>query len=123
MARNTEARFSQVEILELGAQFIAGTINKEAMGLYLDEKEFHKFLALFKKHFKEKATEMLKEKSALLISIGPEINTDEDGIYSKDMQVILEHVENKMQTKFYFHYGAMLILGKTQFKPCWLPHG
>lgn len=118
MAQKRRPNRSPEEILTQSAQLVAGTINPYEMGLVPEQVDIENFI----KFFKEKAEEMLKNKDALLVSIGPAINTDNDGIYSDDMREILDYIEKKMQTKFYFHYGLLLWHCKDDAYANWLPH-
>lgn len=118
MAKNQRPKLSPDELLAQSAQLVAGTINPYEMGLEPDQVDIENFV----KFFKEKAAEMLETKDALLVSIGPAINTDNDDIYSNDMREILDYIEEKMQTKFYFHYGILLWHCKNDAYANWLPH-
>jgi hypothetical protein len=113
-----KSRPTQQEVVTISAEAFAGTIDVEAMGITVEEVDIEGFC----KHFAQKANEMFEAKDYLLLSIGPAINTDGDGIYSNDMQKILDYIEENMHTKFYFHYGLMLWIGKDSISPCWLPH-
>ena len=118
--KNTE-QFSQEMILEMVSDFIAGTINLEAMNIYLDDQAFAQLIEEFKTCFKEKAGELLEYKDSLLLTIGPYVNTDNNGIYSNDMLAILNIIEEKMQMTFVFYYGAMVLFNKHEFFVNWLP--
>lgn len=118
MAQKRRPKRSPEEILTQSAQLVAGTINPYEMGLEPEQVDIENFI----KFFKEKAADMLKSKDALLVSIGPAINMDNDGIYSNDMREILDYIEEKMQTKFYFHYGLLLWFCKDDAYANWLPH-
>lgn len=118
MARKVKATRSQEEVITQAASLVAGTINSSAMGLTDEQIDVDQF----KKLFEEKATELLKHQETLVLSIGPCINTDNDGIYSNDMQAILDSVEDKMHTKFYFYYGILLLVCKNDLFANWLPH-
>lgn len=118
--KNTE-QFSQEMILEMVSDFIAGTINLEAMNIYLDDQAFARLIEEFKTCFKEKAGELLKYKDSLLLTIGPYVNTDNNGIYSNDMLTILNFINEKMQMTFCFYYGAMVLFNKHEFFVNWLP--
>ena len=118
MAKTKRKQFSQEEFVTSAGQLVAGTINNEAMGITVEEVDIDNFI----KYFKEKANEMLESQDYLLLSIGPAINTDGEGIFSNNMQTILDFIEEKMHTKFYFHYGILLWLGKKSLAANWLPH-
>lgn len=118
MARTVRKQLSQEDFVTHAAQLVAGTINNEEMDLTVEEVDIENFI----KYFKEKALEMLEAQDFLLLSIGPAINTDGEGIFSNNMQTILDFIEEKMHTKFYFHYGILLWLGKNSLAANWLPH-
>ena len=117
-AKKERVQFSQEEVRLLSAGAIASTIDNDKMGIAFEKVDFDAFL----KYFKEKANEMFETQDYLLLSIGPAINTDGDGVFSNDMQTILNYIEEKMQTKFYFHYGILLWVGKNNIAANWLPH-
>lgn len=105
---------SQEDILTTAAEFVANTITPVPTELIHEQ---------FVKYFKEKASEILATKGSLLISVGPCINTDNNGgIYSNDMQVILEYVEGKMQAQFSFLNGALIWICQDDIYSVFLPH-
>lgn len=118
MAKAEAIRRFQEEVITQAAQLVAGTINPREMGLTPEEIDVDKFI----QHFKEKAAELLESQEAIHIAIGPFVNTYNPGIYSNDIRIILDSIEEKMQTKFYFHYGILIALGKQQIFANWLPH-
>lgn len=118
MAKAENVRRSQEEVITQAAQLVAGTINPAEMGLTPEQVDVEQFIS----HFKEKVAEMLKNQDAIHIAIGPFVNTYNPGIYSNDIRIILDSIEEKMQTKFYFHYGILIALGKQQIFANWLPH-
>ena len=109
---------SQEEVMTQAAQLVAGTINPREMGLTPEEVDVEQFIS----HFKEKAAELLENQEAIYIAIGPFVNTYNPGIYSNDIRIILDSIEEKMQTKFYFYYGILIALGKNHLFANWLPH-
>ena len=121
MSRKNTEHFSQEMILEMVSDFIAGTINLEAMNISLDDQAFARLIEEFKTCFKEKAGELLKYRDSLLLTIGPYVNTDNNGIYSNDMLTILNFIEEKMQMTFRFYYGAMVLFNDHEFFVNWLP--
>lgn len=106
-------KYSREEILALTAQNVAVTITPEPTELVYQT---------FQKHFKEKASEMLQSKEGLYLSIGPCVNADNDGIYSNDMQTILDYVEEKMQMQFNFNYGILMWIGNEEIYSIFMPH-
>lgn len=118
MARKVKRERSQDEVVTDAARLVVCTVNPYEMGITPEEVDIDRFIELFK----EKANEMLETKDALLITIGPEITIGGPGIYSDDFQPILDYIEEKMQTKFYFHYGILLYLCKNDLGANWLPH-
>ncbi len=118
MAKTVTVRRSQEEVMTQAAQLVAGTINPMEMGLTPEEIDVEQFVS----HFKEKVAEMLEIQEAIYIAIGPLVNTYNPGIYSNDIRIILDSIEEKMQIKFYFHYGILLALGKNDLFANWLPH-
>ena len=111
MAKNKQ---SKEEILTTAAEFVASTIDTVPTEFIHQQ---------FVQHFKEKASEMLVANGSLLISIGPCINTDNNGgLYSNDMQAILEYIEEKMQTHFSFRNGALIWLCQSEIYSVLLPH-
>jgi len=109
---------SQEEVLDQAARIVAETINANAMGITPEQVDVEHFI----QYFKEAATQMLYSKEALYIAIGPYTNTDFSGVYSYDMQEILESIQYHMHTKFYFYYGVALWLCKNDLYAVWLPH-
>lgn len=118
VAKAEKVRRSQEEVMTQAAQLVAGTINPDEMGLTPEEVDVERFIS----HFKEKVAEMLENQEAIHIAIGPFVNTYNSGIYSNDIRIILDSIEEKMQMKFYFHYGILLVLGKNELFANWLPH-
>ena len=118
VAKAETARRFQEDIITQAAQLVAGTINPREMGLTPEEVDVEQFVS----HFKQKAAEMLENQEAINIAIGPFVNTYNPGIYSNDIRIILDSIEEKMQMKFYFHYGILIALGKQQIFANWLPH-
>lgn len=119
VANKKRTKRSREEVITQAACLVAGTINSSAMGLTDEQVNIEDF----KKLFKEKATEMLEKQELIVLSIGPCINVDgNDNVYSNDMQAILDSIEGKMQTKFYFFYGLMLLISENELFANWLPH-
>ena len=118
VAKAETARRFQENFITQAAQLVAGTINPTEMGLTPEEVDVEQFVS----HFKEKVAEMLENQEAIYIAIGPFVNTYNPGIYSNDIRIILDSIEEKMQMKFYFHYGILLTLGKNHLFANWLPH-
>ena len=108
-----KAEFTQEEILVMAAHNVSETISP---------KPSEDVVETFEKLFKEKAYEMLQAKNALLMTIGPLVTTDNDGIYSKDIRSILDYVEEKMQTHFDFNYGILMLISKDEIYSILLPH-
>lgn len=118
VAKSKTVRRSQEEVMTQAAQLVAGTINPIKMGLTPEEIDVEQFIS----HFKEKVSEMLENQEAIYIAIGPFVNTYNPGIYSNDIRIILNSIEEKMQIKFEFHYGILLSLCKNDLFANWLPH-
>lgn len=118
MAKGVLQNRSQEEILDQTARIVAGTINPEKMGLAPEQVDVENFI----KYFKEMVTQLLYRKSALYLAIGHAVNTDSSGVYSYDMQFILNYIEEKMHTKFYFYHGIILWVCKNDLYAVHLPH-
>lgn len=117
MAHKERVKRTTDEILENAARLVAGTINPEAMGIAVEEVDVENFV----KYFKEAATQLLYRKETLLVAIGRYAHTDNSGIYSIDMNYILNHIERNMHTKFYFFHGISLWFSKEDIIAHWLP--
>ena len=109
---------SEEEILDQAARIVAGTINAEKMGLTPEEVDVENFI----KYFKEFLSRLLSYTDAAFIAIGKYVNTDSSGVYSDAMQTILNAIESKMQTKFYFYHGVAIWVCKNDLYAVWLPH-
>jgi len=107
------AKYSREEIVELVTHNVAETITPRPTELVLES---------FQKFFKEKLDELLDVKEALLLTIGPCVTTDGDGIFSNDIRTILDYVEEKMQTQFNFDYGVLMYVSNDEFYSIFLPH-
>ena len=118
MARKKRVTLSREEFVSQAAELVAVTINPDAMGITPEEVDIDLFIF----HFKTKALEMLDTKSSLLISIGPDANPNGNDVFSEDMQIILDYIEMKMQTKFLFFYGLLALLGNDSLVANWVPH-
>ena len=108
-----KAKFTYEEILALAAHNVSAS---------LSPRPSEDVVETFQKLFKEKAHEMLQTKNALLLTIGPIVTTDNDGIYSKDVRSILDYVEEQMQTHFEFIYGLLMLIAKDEIHSIFLPH-
>lgn len=108
-----KAKFTLEEILDLAAHNVSVSLSPQPSE---DVTE------TFQQLFKVKAYEMLQTKNALLLTIGPLVTTDNDGIYSKDIRSILDYVEEQMQTHFEFVYGLLMLIGKEDIYSISLPH-
>jgi len=117
VAQRDRVKRTTDEILENAARLVAGTINPEAMGITVEEVDVENFV----KSFKEAATQLLYHKGTLLVAIGRYAHTDNSGIYSIDMNYILQHIERNMHTKFYFFHGISLWFSKEDIIAHWLP--
>ena len=89
MANKKRPKFSQEEIVACAAEVVAMFIDIESMEL--DIKELDNFV----EYFKEKAHEMFQTQDYLLLSIGANINTDGEGIYSNNMRTIINFIKEK----------------------------
>ena len=118
MARKARTQRSTEEVVDQAARLVAGTIDAQAMGVSDEQVDLESFL----KYFREAAFELLCQKEVLYLAIGPEVNTFNPGIYSADVQSILQSVETALNTKFYFHYGILLLLAQHDLYAVWLPH-
>ena len=118
MAIGKMIKRSREEILDQTARIVAGTINPEKMNQHPDEVDVEHFI----EHFKEALSQLLYNKEAVYLAIGLAVNTDFSGIYSHDMQFILESIEKEMDTKFYFYHGIVLWVCKNDLYAVWLPH-
>lgn len=118
MALGKMVNRSKEEILDHTARIVAGTINPEKMQLTVEEVDVEGFI----KYFKEALSQLFYRKEAVYIAIGPAVNTDFSGVYSHDMQFILENIEEKMGTKFYFYHGVALWVCQNDLYAVWLPH-
>lgn len=108
----------QEKLLTDAARLVAGTIDPYKMGLTPEQVDVENFII----HFKEKAAEILVCQDVLKIAIGPYVNTFNPGIYSNDIRIILDSIEEKMQIKFDFYYGILIYLSKNELSANWLPH-
>lgn len=118
MANRALTNRSEEEILDQAARLVAGTINAEKMGLKPEEVDVENFI----KYFKESLSQVLSQKDAVLLAIGKYVNTDSYGVYSDAIQFILNCIEEKMHTKFYFYHGIALWVCKNDLYAVWLPH-
>ena len=118
MANGVLQNRSEEEILDQTARIVAGTINPEKMGISAEDVDVENFI----KYFKEYLSHLLTYTDAAFIAIGPYVNTDCSGVYSNAMQTILNGIESKMQTKFYFYHGVALWVCKNDLYAVWLPH-
>ena len=118
MANRALKKRSEEEILDQAARLVAGTINAEKMGIADDEVDIENFI----KFFKEFLSVTLSINDAVLLAIGKFVNTDSYGVYSDAMLFILNGIEEKMQTKFYFYHGISLWVCKNDLYAVWLPH-
>ena len=107
------AKYPTEEILAITARNVAETINPKPSEIVSNT---------FQMYFKEKTSEMLQSKEALLLTIGPCVTTDNDGIYSNDIRSILDYVEEKMHTQFNFNYGILMWICKDEFYSFFMPH-
>ena len=118
MANRARKNRSEEEILDQAARLVAGTINAEKMGLTPEEVDVENFI----KYFKESLSQVLSYKDYVLLAIGPFVNTESSNVYSDAIQFILNSIEEKMHTKFYFYYGILIWLCKNDLYAVWLPH-
>lgn len=115
--KRTSKKRSEEEILDQAARIVAGTINPKEMGLKSDEVDVESFVALFK----ESLSHLLSSMDTVYIAIGTYVNTDSSAFYSDAMQIILDEIESKMNTKFYFYPGIIIWLCKNELHAAWLP--
>lgn len=118
MANGTLLNRSEEEILDRAARLVAGTINAEKMGVAPEEVDVENFI----KNFKELLSHLLSLQDAVHLAIGTAVNGDFSGVYSYGMQYILDCIEEKMQTQFYFYHGISLWVCKNDLYAVWLPH-
>ena len=117
MARRASKNRSEEEILYQAARLVAGTINAEKMGIAPEEVDVENFI----KYFKEMLSQVFTCNDAVLLAIGTYVNTDSSGVYSNAMQFILNGIEEKMHTKFYFYHGILIWACKNDLYAVWLP--
>lgn len=117
VVKGTLQNRSEEEILDQTARIVVGTINSEKMGLTPEKVDIETFINLFKASL----SHLLSYMDAVYISIGTYLNTDSSAIYSDAMQIILDEIEAKMNTKFYFYHGIALWICKNDFYAVWLP--
>ena len=118
MANRALQNRSEEEILDQAARLVAATINAEKMGIAPEDVDVENFI----KHFKELLSLVLSYNDAVLLAIGTFVNTDSLGVYSDAIQFILNGIEEKMQTKFYFYHGISLWVCKNDLYAVWMPH-
>ena len=118
MANRAMQNRSEEEVLDQAARLVAGTINAEKMGIADEEVDVDNFI----KYFKEFLAHLLSLQDAVHIAIGTAVNGDFSGVYSHGMFYILDRIEEKMQTKFYFYHGISLWVCKNDLYAVWLPH-
>ena len=118
MANRALKNRSEEEIIDQAARLVAGTINAEKMGIAPEEVDIENFI----KYFKELLSQVLSYNEPVLLAIGKFVNTDSCGIYSNAIQFILNGIEQRMQTKFYFYHGISLWVCKNDLFAVWLPH-
>jgi len=118
MAKKKKVIYSPDEILEQAARLVAGAINPSEMGLTPEQVDVEQFVI----HFKTKAAEMWKNQDVLNIAIGPYVNVFGPGVYSNDVRIILDYVEEQMQMEFDFYYGLLISLDKKELHATWQPH-
>ena len=118
MANRASQKRSEEEILDQAARLVSGTINAEKMGIADDEVDVENFIM----YFKEFLAQALSINDSVLLAIGPFVNTDSFGVYSDALLFILNGIEEKMQTKFYFYNGISLWVCKNDLYAVWLPH-
>lgn len=118
MANGAHINRSEEEILDQTARLVAGTINAEKMGLTPEEVDVENFIM----HFKQLLSHLLSLQDAVHLAIGTAVNGDFSGVYSYGMQYILDCIEEKMQTRFYFYHGIALWVCKNDLYAVWLPH-
>ena len=118
VAKRARQNRSEEEILDQAARLVAGTINPDKMGLVPEEVDIENFI----KFFKEYLSLVLSQKDAVLLAIGEYVNTDSYGVYSDAIQFILDCIEEKMHTRFYFYHGIALWVCKNDLYAVWLPH-
>ena len=118
MANGALQNRSEEEILDQAARLVAGTINAEKMCIAPEEVN----VEIFIKYFKESLSHLLSLQNAVHLAIGTAVNGDFSGVYSYGMQYILDCIEEKMQTRFYFYHGISLWVCKNDLFAVWLPH-
>lgn len=117
MARKKKVIYSPDDILTQAAQLVAGAINPDKMGLTPDQVDVEQFVS----HFKAKAAEIWKNQDVLNLAIGPYVNIFNPGLYSNDLRIILDYVEEQMQIEFHFYQELLISLDKKELHFTWLP--
>ena len=117
MAIRKKKQKSMDEILSQAAQLVSGTIDPYKMGLNSEQVDVEQFIG----HFKTKAAEMMVTQDVLNIAIGSYVNKFNPGVYSNDMRIILDYIEDKMQIKFHFYSGLLISLNKSEIHFVWSP--
>ena len=118
MVRKKKFRKKTDDILSQAARLVAGTINPSKMGLTPEQVDVEHFV----KHFKTKAAELWNNQDVLNLAIGPYVNVFNPGVYSNDVRIILDYVEEQMQMEFHFYYGILISLDKKELHATWQPH-
>lgn len=118
MARaKKQPQMSREEILERAAWNVAHMINPEAMGMEPEEVPVEEFV----KYFKEKASEMLNQiEERMLLTIGPYMNKEQT-MYSKDLQPIMDYIEENVGVEFQFFNGIIIYFGRDDIGVGWNP--
>ena len=118
MARaKKQPKMSREEILERAAWNVAHTINPEGMGMEPKEVPVEEFV----KYFKEKANEMLNQtEERMLLTIGPYMNKEQT-LYSKDLQPIMDYIEENVGVEFQFFNGIIIYFGRDDIGVGWNP--
>ena len=108
---------SREEILERAAWLVAQSINPEEMGLTPDEVDVDQFVELFKK----RAGEMLVQtEERLLLGIGTYLNKEKT-MFTKDLKLIVDYIEEVTGKKFYFFNGILIYFGPEDIIANWIP--
>ena len=108
---------SQEEILEQAALIVAQTINPDGMGLKPDEVDVEHFVKLFKK----KAGEMLAQTDdRLLLGVGSYLNREKT-LFTEDMKIIIDYIEEVTGKKFCFFNGILIYFGTEDIAANWIP--
>ena len=112
-----QPKISREEILERAARNVAHMINPEAMGMEPKEVPVEEFV----KYFKEKASEMLNQiEGRMLLTTGTYMNK-EHTLYSKDLQPIVDYIEEKMGLELQFFNGIIVYFGDEDIGVGWIP--